>query len=234
MSTTRDPVLDALQRQPLAPVPSLSAALEAELGALAPVSMRRPRRQLGMLLAISFLYGAGILAVVTTRNDAGELPMGWLVGAALGWVFGFVVPCYLAMVPRDGAVTPRWRYAALAAVVTSVVFITLGLTMHPSGAHSVQYGAEQFFRGRGCLELGLATALVPVVIGAVFLRGALPVGARWIAAALGAGGGSLGGLVLHLHCHVTDPLHVGLIHGGVVVVAAVLAAAVVPRATDVR
>jgi len=214
--------------------PALSATLEAELGTLAPVAPRRPVRQLAMLLAISLVYGAGVLAVVTTRRDAGELPTGWLVGAALGWSIGFVVPCYLALVPRAGAVTPRWRLAALAALVTSVGFIALGFAIHPSGPHSVQYGAEHFFRGHTCLEIGLTTALVPIVLGALFLRGALPVGARGIAAALGAGGGSLGGLVLHLHCHVTDPLHVGLIHGGVVVVAAALAAAVVPRATDVR
>jgi hypothetical protein len=85
-----------------------------------------------------------------------------------------------------------------------------------------------------CLEVGLATALVPVVIGAIFLRGALPVGSRWIAAALGAGGGCLGGLVLHLHCNIVDGLHVGLVHGGVVIVAALLSAAIVPRASDVR
>jgi hypothetical protein len=75
---------------------------------------------------------------------------------------------------------------------------------------------------------------VPVIGGTLVLRSALPVGSRWIAAALGAGGGSLGGLVLHLHCRVTDAAHVGLIHGGVVAASALLAAALVPRATDVR
>ena len=44
------------------------------------------------------------------------------------------------------------------------------------------------------------------------------------------GGGCLGGLVLHLHCHVADALHVGLIHGGVVIVGALLSAALTPRA----
>jgi len=72
------------------------------------------------------------------------------------------------------------------------------------------------------------------VVGAIFLRGTLPVGSRWIAAALGAGGGSLGGLMLHLHCPITDGLHVGVMHGGVVAVAALLAAALVPRATRMR
>ena len=43
---------------------------------------------------------------------------------------------------------------------------------------------------------------------------------------------SLGGLMLHLHCPVTDGLHVGLVHGGVVGVAALLAAAVIPRSLE--
>jgi hypothetical protein len=160
--------------------------------------------------------------------------MGWMVGVGLGWLFGFVIPCHLAMIPRAGSVMPRWRLAAIAAVVTSIAFVVLGLAITQSGPSSVHYGTEHFVRGHTCLEIGLATALGPIVLGTIFLRGALPVGSRWIAAALGAGGGSLGGLVLHLHCHVTDRLHVGLIHGGVVIASALLAAAMVPRAADVR
>ena len=223
---------DALERLAALPAPvprPLSAQLEAELGRLAPVAMRRPLRQLAILVGISLVYGAGLLAVLTVRRDAGELPMGWLVAAATGWLLGFIIPCHLAMVPRPGSMTPRWRLAAIAAAVTSIGFVVLGLVIHPSGPSSVAYGWDRFARGHTCLELGLATAFVPVVAGAIFLRGALPVGSRWTAAALGAGGGCLGGLVLHLHCPVTDSLHVGLVHGGVVVVAAALAAALVPR-----
>ena len=127
---------------------------------------------------------------------------------------------------------PRWRWAAASAIVTSIGFIALGLLVHPSGPSSVHYDWARFAHGHTCLEIGLATAVVPVIVGALCLRGALPVGSRWIAAALGAGGGCLGGLVLHLHCHVADGLHIGLVHGGVVVVAAMLAAALAPRATD--
>ena len=58
----------------------------------------------------------------------------------------------------------------------------LGLLVHPSGAHSRTLGWEHFPRGHGCLELGVATALVPIIAGAVFLRRALPVGSRWVAA----------------------------------------------------
>lgn len=226
--------LDALARAPRPSPPPLSSDLEAALGTLTPVAPRRPPRDLAILVGAGAIYACGLVYALALRADLHELPISWLVLAGLGWLLGFVVPCYLALVPRAGAVVPRWRPAMLAVVVASFGFVALGLAIHPMGPSSVRYGWERFARGHTCLEIGLATALVPVVLGAVFLRGALPVGARWIAAALGAGGGCLGGLVLHLHCHVADGLHVGLIHGGVVIVAALLAAAIVPRASDVR
>jgi hypothetical protein len=229
-----DDILARLAKQGPPVAPPLSAAIEAELGGLAPVAPRRPLRQLAMLVGSSLIYGVGLLAALTMRRDMSELPASWIVIAGAAWLVGFAVPSYLALVPRAGGMTPRWHWAAASSIVTSVGFVALGLLVHPSGERSVHYGTEHFARGHTCLEIGLATALVPVVVGALFLRGALPVGSRWIAAALGAGGGCLGGLVLHLHCHVTDGLHVGLIHGGVVVLAALLSAALAPRATDRR
>jgi Negative regulator of sigma F len=226
-----DPIETLANAPPPSP-PPLSAALEAELTTLARVAPRRPVRQLAILVAVSLVYGAGLLAALSMRRDMSELPMGWLSGTALAWLFGFFVPAYLALIPRPGTMSPRWGWALGSAVVASMVFVILGLAVHPSGASSELYGWERFGHGHWCLELGLASALVPVIVGAIFLRGALPVGSRWVAAALGAGGGCLGGLVLHLHCHIADALHVGLIHGGVVVVAALLSALIVPRATD--
>ena len=216
---------------PLPSPPPPGDELAGELDKLAPVATRRPLRQLAILVGLSLVYGAGLLAAIRTRGDLGELPAGWLAAAGGGWLLGFVVPAYVAIVPRPGSVLPRWQIGAVAAAIASVGFVALGLLVHPSGPSSLDYGTAHFLRGHTCLELGLATALVPVVAGALFLRGALPVGARWTAASLGAGGGALGGLVLHLHCRIADPLHVGLIHGGVVLVAALLAAALVPRAT---
>jgi hypothetical protein len=230
--TRDDDVLDGLAAQAPPAPPAMSAALEAELGSLQPVAPRRPLRQLAIVAGISLVYGAGLLAALKMRRDMDELPTSWLVATAIAWLLGFAVPCYLALVPKRGAMMPRVQWAAASAVVTSIAFVVLGLVVHPSGPSSLHYNWARFPHGHWCLEIGLATALIPVVIGAVFLRGVLPVGSRWVAAALGAGGGCLGGLVLHLHCHVADGLHIGLIHGGVVIVAAALAAVLVPRATD--
>ncbi len=83
----------------------------------------------------------------------------------------------------------------------------------------------------GCIGVGLLSALVPVLLGALLLRGRLPVGSHWAGAGLGAAGGSLGGLILQLHCHVADGLHLGVVHGGVVAIGAVIGALLLPRST---
>ena len=226
-----EPELEALAaRAPVAP--PIGASLEAELAQLVAARPRRPVRQLAIALLVSLTYAALLLAVLSTRRDLGELPMAWLVGAGAAWFAGYGLALYLAIVPKRGAMTTRWPAAAAIAIALSAAFVVLGWNVHPSGPSSKYLGWEHVAHGHGCLWLGLATALVPVALGAVFLRGALPVRSRWIAAALGAGGGCLGGLLLHMHCPIADRWHVGLIHGGVVVVAAVLAALIVPRATD--
>jgi Negative regulator of sigma F len=226
---------DDLPMMPALAPPPMSAALEAELGSLAPVKTRRPLHQLAVLAGVSLIYGASLVFFLTMRKDMDGLPMYWLAAVAVAWLLGFLLPCYLALVPRPGTMTPRLRFAASAVVVASIGFVTLGLLVHPMAPTlSQSYGWERFGHGHTCLEIGLASALVPVVVGAIFLRGALPVGSRWVAASLGAGGGCLGGLVLHLHCNVADGLHVGFIHGGVVILSALLSAAIVPRATEPR
>jgi negative regulator of sigma F NrsF-like protein len=229
---SRDSLDAALGAVPTIPPPPPGAALEAALAAMKPVAPRRPWRDLALVAAASLIYGAGLVAVLSLRRDRSELPMMWMAGAAIAWALGFVLPLYLALIPRPGAVMPRWRLAGFAAITCAAAFMLLGLLVHPRGPSSIELGAANFLHGHACMEIGLLTALVPVALGALVLRGSLPVGARWTAAGLGAAGGSLGGLVLHLHCPVSDPLHLGFVHGGVVLLAALLSAAIVPRATD--
>jgi Negative regulator of sigma F len=225
--------IDELSKLPPPLPPAMSPALEAELAQLAPVATRRPLRQLALLVGVSLIYGIGLFVMLLAlRADLHDLPMGWLFGVGLAWLLGFVVPTALATVPARGSMMPRWRLAGLASVVAAIAMIGLGLMLHP-GAVPLS-GWDGVVHGFGCLEAGLGVAVVPIVLGTIALRRTVPVGSRWVAAGLGAGGGSLGGLVLHLHCPVANGLHVGLIHGGVIVVAAVLAAALAPRVTEVR
>lgn len=214
--------------------PPLPAAIESELAHLSPVATRRPRRQVALVLAFAGLFVSALLLVLGVRADINELPAGWMPVVAIAWGTGLVLAAWFALVPRPGAMMPRWRIAALIAIATSCAYVILGLLLHPSGPSSLIYGRERFVSGHGCLELGLATAITPVVLGAWLLRGTAPVRTRWIAATLGATGGCVGGLLLHFYCRIADGLHIGLIHGGVVGSAALLAALVVPRAITTR
>ena len=224
--------LEALTAMPDPAAPPISALLEAELGSLAPVATRRPLRHFGMFVVGSLVYAGLLLGVLSLRADLGELSRLWLMAAGSAWFLGFGLATYFALVPKAGAMTPRWRAAIVTTAITSVAFVVLGLGVHPDGAHSLHYGMPHLLRGHGCLWIGLATSVVPVVLGAIFLRGAVPVFSRWVAAAIGAAGGCLGGLLLHMHCPIADGPHIGIIHGGVVIVAAGLAALLVPRAID--
>ena len=160
------------------------------------------------------------------------VPVWWLVTYGVAWFTGFVALAALSIIPRRGSVMPSWRLAGLAAFLVSLGFVTMGLVMEPSSPESAYLTLGTLHHGHFCLEAGLGVAIVPVVLGALVLRGVLPVGSRWNAAGLGAAGGSLGGLVLHLHCPIADRWHLGLVHGGVVLVSALLAAALAPKIID--
>jgi hypothetical protein len=230
---TRDPIDAALDGVAAPAAPSPAAALEAALADLRPVAPRRPRRDLLGVTAASLIYAAGLVGVLSIRRDLLGVPVAWLVGFGAAWLAAFLGLAALALVPRRGAVMSRGPLAAGAAALVALGFVAAGLLLEPAaGAGTVRLDLARLHEGHTCLELGLATAIVPIVLGALLLRGALPVGARATAAALGAAGGSLGGLVLHLHCHIADRWHLGLVHGGVVVASALLAAALVPRVTS--
>ena len=233
MSERTDREIDALLAFELVP-PPVDPRIERELAEITPITTRRPRRQFVVVLVGAAVVFSALLAVLGLRADLHQLPAGWIPVVAGLWVVGLVLAAWFALVPRPGSVMPRWRLASLVVAVTSCAYVILGLLVHPSGSSSLFYGRERFAAGHGCLELGLMTAIVPVALGTWFLRGTAPVRTRWIAALLGAAGGCVGGLLLHFYCRIADGLHIGLIHGGVVGTAALIAALVVPRVIVTR
>lgn len=232
MSSDRiDQTLRALGDQ-LPEPPPLAPALEAELGRLQPVRTRRPLRQFAIASAVSLIYGGVVLLIARLRPDLDALPMGWMVVYCAAWLLSFLVITWLALVPGPGRVMPSWRHAGIGAAAASVGFVAAGLLFHrhaPGLSVVPEPSLENLLAHLGCLRGGLLTALVPVALSALLLRGSVPVGSRWAGAGVGAAGGSLGGLILHLHCPVADALHLGVIHGGVVAIGAVVGALAVPR-----
>lgn len=231
-----EPALErALERlgEPDPPPPALCDELETELGRLAAVPRRSRHGGFALLGAISIIYGLGALLVMDLRPDLHALPRLWLALYSVAWFASFAGIAYLAVVPARRQVAPNWRYAGMASVIAGASFVAIGLVFdrHVPGQSILTEPTvgSVLERGFDCLSMGVLTALVPVFAGALLLRGRLPVGARLAGAGLGAAGGSLGGLVLHLHCHVADAMHLGLMHGGVVVLGAIVGALLLPR-----
>jgi hypothetical protein len=202
------------------PVPPLPAGLHLELSRLKPVALRVPRRQLVLVTLASLAWAGGILGVASFRDDLAGLPFIWLALYLAAWLLSFVLLLYAALVPGPGSLMPRPRLGGPLAAISVVGFVIAGFVFSRPGPEAGLGGADH------CLTLGVLTAIVPVVIGTLMLRGIAITGSRVVAAALGAAGGCLGGLLLHLHCHISDGTHLGVIHGGVVAVAAALAAAI--------
>ncbi|MBK9031770.1 MAG: DUF1109 family protein [Myxococcales bacterium] len=211
--------------------PPLPAELAAELDHLAPVRPRRPARQAAVVVLASLGWAVAMVGLLTVRRDLDELPRTWLYAYLAAWLIGFVVPTVLVVVPGRRAMMPRWVPATAIAAVATAGFIVAGLALARSGPSSLHRGLASW---AGCLSTGLATALVPIALMALALRGAAPTATRLTAAAIGAAAGAIGGFMLHLHCPIADALHVGVIHGGVAVLAAIGAAALLPRWLAVR
>lgn len=209
----------------LAP-PPLGAELERELGALTPAPPRKPMRQLGVIVAASVGWAFALAGLLSVRRDLTELPRVWLAIYLAAWLVGFVAPLAVLVVPRPGSMMPRWRIAVALGGLAAVGFVIAGLTMARSAPHSVVDSAP--FR-HVCMPTGLATAVVPILLAVIALRGTIPNASRWSAAALGAAAGCIGGFMLHLHCAISDAMHLGVVHGGVVVLSALLAALLAPR-----
>lgn len=213
--------------------PVLGADMEAMLGELEPVKARSPVRAYTIVACVAVAYTAGLVALLSLRKDLDALPVAWLAAYCSAWALGFAALAHLALVPPRGRVMPRSRLAGTFAIGAGIAFVVIGISFarwvegvsflyDPTVGSVVKHG-------RWCMFIGLVTALVPVGVGALFLRGAVPVNARWAAAAMGAAGGCMGGLMLHLHCRIAERFHMGLVHGGVVIVAALLSALIVPR-----
>lgn len=214
----------------LAP-PPLGDLLEAELRELKPVSTRRPWRDVALVTFIASVAVAGMVVLLHVRRDFDAMPTSWLVTYGAAWLASFGVGAWLALVPRRGAVVPRWLPAGIVGACAGAGFVVAGLAFAHTSPHSLVYipSAGNHLRyAAGCVALGVATAVLPFVAGALLLRGAFPVGARAAGAGLGAACGAAGGFMLHMHCPITHAYHLGFGHGGAIVVGAALGALLLP------
>jgi hypothetical protein len=213
--------------------PPPAQALEALVASMKAVRTRVPVRTLVSVAAAALVLPFGALWVLPLRRDLSRLPAAWVVAMAVAWLAGFVAPLALAFLPRPGQVLPdsarAGRMAITAVLVLMVAALLLtadvpGRTIIPGSTW-----AEFSLRWWHCVSFSLKILVPLVVLGSVALRRAAVLGAGKLGAAVGAAGGALAGLTLHFICPYGGGLHVGLAHGGSVLIGACLGALLLPR-----
>ena len=178
----------------------------------------KPRREgAGAALAA----GAGVAASIAVLAFAGVNASPGVVALALLFVLtGAAAILFAVRLGTPAAALNPWARRALEA--SPLVLLALAAFQRGHGL-VWDLGAPS---SPSCLLVGLLAAAPPVAAAAWVLAGGSPI-VSWLAGALaGTGAGLLAGGMLHLHCPIGDLSHVVPFHGGVILVAALAAAAV--------
>jgi hypothetical protein len=214
------------------PPPPPSAALLADVAKMKPVRTRVPLWSLLIVALATSVYPVAALALYPLRRDLSALPHAWVLGVGLVWLAGFIVPLTLAVMPRASQVLPDGARAVRAAVLACLTLVLMGLlfTVDAPGLTVMPSSIWDMFRRHwwGCVSFGLKISIPAVLVAAVVLRKVAVSRLRALGAAVGSAGGALAGLALHARCPVGGAWHVGLAHGGGVVIGSLLGALWLP------
>lgn len=227
--------------QTAGPPPAPSPALLASLASMRPVRTRVPLRTLLVVAAAACVFPVSAIAVYPLRQDLHALPPLWLASVALVWLAGFVVPLAVAVLPPPGQVLPDGTRAGRTALLASLTLVLMGLlfTVDVPGVTILPKTRWAGFLHLWwhCVSFSFKVTVPAVVVAALLLRKVAIARLSRLGAAVGAAGGALSGLTLHGLCPYGGAEHVGLAHGGGVVIGALLGALWLPilvRVSDRR
>jgi hypothetical protein len=172
------------------------------------------------------------VALYPLRQDLSALPAAWLVAVALVWLGGFAIPLILALLPRRHQVLPDARRAGRVACLAALTLVLTGL-LFTVDAPGVTILPKTRWAGFlplwwHCVSFSLKATVPALLVASIALRRMTVVNLSYLGAAVGAAGGALSGLTLHGLCPFGGALHVGLAHGGGVVIGAALGALWLP------
>ena len=210
--------------------PAPSAALLERVNGAKRVRTRTPLLALLAVAGIAAAYPLYALLAFPLRADLPGLPPLWFAAIGLLWLGGCVLPLARALLPARRQVLPDAAAAGRAALLTAAALIAVGLLLTVDAPQTLvpprTWGAFAHYWWH-CISFGMRIEIPAVVAGAIALRPLAPIGPGRLGAAVGAAGGALAGLTLHGLCPFGGALHVGLAHGGGIVVGALLGAAAV-------
>jgi len=221
------PLLQASLRAP-APSSELMAAVQG----MRPVRPRVPLRSLLAVASAAAVFPVVAMALYPLRRDLSALPKLWVAAVGALWLAGFLIPLALALLPPAGQVLPNSARAGRSAVLTAITLVLVGLlfTVDAPGVTLLPpatWSAFVHFWWH-CVSFSLKVSVPAVIVAAVALRRLNIAGMARLGAAIGAAAGALSGLVLHGLCPIGGAAHVGLAHGGGVVIGGLLGALWLP------
>jgi hypothetical protein len=210
--------------------PPPSSALLSAIDGMKPVRTRVPGRTLLAFAGLALVVLLLSVGVGGMRKDLSGLPAAWVVSMTLAWATAATLSLVVALLPARGEVLANTARAGRVALTSTAALVALGFfaTVDAPGRTIIP---DHAFGGATwhCLFTGLKVTTAVLILAIVLLRRAFPSGGMRIAAALGAAGGAVGGLMLHLTCSFGGGLHVGIAHAGGMVLGMVLGAVVVAR-----
>lgn len=225
--------LEALRLlQTATPPPPPSSALLASLETMRPVRMRVPFRTLLVVAAAAVVFPTVAIAIYPLRRDLRALPPLWFAAVAVVWLAGFIIPLTAALLPRAGQVLPDGARARRTAILAALTLVLTGLlfTVDVPGVTILPATRWANFAQMWwhCVSFSFKVTIPAVLVAAVALRKLAAAHLPRLGAAIGAAAGALSGLTLHGLCPYGGAEHVGLAHGGGVVIGAVLGALWLP------
>jgi len=208
------------------PPPAPSANLLASMQELRPVRTRIPLRTLLAVAAAACVFPVSAIALYPLRRDLTALPPLWVAGVGLVWFAGFIFPLMAALLPTPGQVLPDGYRAGRTAFLAALTLVLMGL-LFTVDAPGVTILPKTTWAGFAhlwwhCVSFSLKVTVPAVGVAAVVLRNVVAAHLSRLGAAVGAAAGALSGLTLHGLCPYGGAPHVGLAHGGGVVIGALI------------
>lgn len=203
--------------------------LIAELVAgLSPVRPMRFSRGIGLSLASLAAALAAVILLIGLRADvlAGSPDPLFLLSNGLFLLLGIAASVAVVMMsrPKVGNDHSGWAWATAMAALLPVTAIIFAL-----GGQTGSLTSDAALHGLDCLVLGSAFGLLTFAALVSWLRRGAPTSLERAGLVTGIASGSFGIFAYSLHCNFSDIVHIGIWHGGVVMLSAFAGRFAVPQ-----
>lgn len=211
--------------------PDLRASILAEARKLPSPNRSQTRRANAIAIVLGVATAATMIAALGLT--LGGRPLPFVLLTLVGWAVIALATSIVGegrgktMLGRARVVIVVFALASAPAIFAWVMGCTIGWP-------EVREGAGTIRQHVACLLATLLLSTGPLVALAFVRRASDPVHPRATGAAIGAAAGAWGGVLIDMHCPLTQPMHVALAHVAPVVIYATIGALLGSRLFGVR